>query len=371
MADFAKFGNDLYTGKRSIPVVPRRKIWYIISIVLAIISLLGLGVRGLSPSIEFRGGSEFMVLGTTAPEESIARETVAAQGGTEPPRVSVVGEDSVRIQTERLSNEETLNIRHALADAYDVGIDDVTSSYVGPTWGADVTTKAIQALVIFLGLVALIMTLYFRTWTMAVAGLIALLQDLVLTVGVYTLVGFEVSPATVIGFLTILGYSLYDTVVVFDKVRENAAGFQQQSTRTYAELANLAVNQTVVRSVNTAVVALLPIGSILFIGSFVLGAGTLRDISLALFVGTILGTFSSVFIATPIEVDLHNRKAATAAHTKRVEELRESGTDMESVVLVEGEEGDLSTASAVVPGGHRGVAAQPRRKRGKSKNRRR
>src|SRR5690625_917110 len=204
---------------------------------------------------------------------------------------------------------------------------------------------------------------------MAVAGLVALLQDLVLTVGVYALVGFEVSPATVIGFLTILGYSLYDTVVVFDKVRENAAGFLQQSTQTYGELANLAVNQTVVRSINTAVVALLPIGSILFIGSFVLGAGTLRDISLALFVGTILGTFSSVFIATPIEVDLHNRKAATKAHTERVQELRESGTDTDQVVLVEGRDDD-DHGSLVVPGGHRGVAAQPRRKRKKPKKRR-
>jgi len=370
MADFAKFGNDLYTGKRSIPVVPRRKIWYILSITLAVISLIGLGVRGLSPSIEFRGGSEFMVLGTVNPEESIASDTVREQGGTEPPRVSIVGEDSVRIQTERLSNEETLQIRHALADAYEVDINAVTSSYVGPTWGADVTGKAIKALVIFLGLVALIMTLYFRTWTMAVAGLVALLQDLVLTAGVYALVGFEVSPATVIGFLTILGYSLYDTVVVFDKVRENATGFLQQSTQTYGELANLAVNQTVVRSINTAVVALLPIGSILFIGSFVLGAGTLRDISLALFVGTILGTFSSVFIATPIEVDLHNRKPATRAHTQRLDDLRASGTDTEQVVLVEGADGDLDTASLVVPGAHRGAASQPRRKRNKSKKRR-
>src|SRR5690625_2018101 len=156
---------------------------------------------------------------------------------------------------------------------------------------------------------------------MAGTDIVALLPDLVLPAGFYALVGFEVSPATVIGLLTILGYSLYDTVVVFDKVRENATGFLQQSTQTYGELANLAVNQTVVRSINTAVVALLPIGSILFIGSFVLGAGTLRDISLALFVGTILGTFSSVFIATPIEVDLHNRKPATRAHTQRLDEI--------------------------------------------------
>jgi len=370
MVDFAKFGNDLYTGKRSIPVVPKRKIWYILSISLALISLIGLGVRGLSPSIEFRGGSEFMVLGVEDPQESIATDTVMSEGGTEPPRVSIVGDDSVRIQTERLSNEETLQIRHALADAYSVDIEAVTSSFVGPTWGADVTGKAIKALVIFLALVAVIMTLYFRTWTMAVAGLLALLQDLVLTVGVYALIGFEVSPATVIGFLTILGYSLYDTVVVFDKVRENAQGFLQQSTQTYGELANLAVNQTVVRSINTAVVALLPIGSILFIGSFVLGAGTLRDISLALFVGTILGTFSSVFIATPIEVDLHNRKPATKAHTQRIEELRASGADAEQVVVVESQEGSDDHASLVVPGSHRGNAAQPRRKRNKPKNRR-
>lgn len=371
MADFAKFGNDLYTGERSIRFVGRRKVWYTISITLAILSLVALGVRGLSPSIEFRGGSEFMVSGTANAEESIATDVVQTHGGVEPPRVSVIGEDAVRVQTERLSNEETTNIRETLAEEYEVEPSSVTSSYVGPSWGADVTGKAIQALVIFLALVALIMTIYFRTWTMAVAGLVALLQDLVLTVGVYSAVGFEVSPATVIGFLTILGYSLYDTVVVFDKVRENAAGYLQQTTSTYSELANLAVNQTVVRSINTGVVALLPISAILFIGSFVLGAGTLRDISLALFVGTILGTFSSVFIATPLEVDLHSRRSANRNHTQRVLDFRSASSTTNEAVIVEGEDGDLSAAQVVVPGGHLGTGAQPRRKRGKSKNRRR
>lgn len=366
MADFAQFGNDLYTGRRSVPIVPKRRFWYIFSLSLIVISLLALGVRGLNPSIEFRGGSEFIVSGVASTAEAPAIAVVKDGGGTEPPRISVLGNNAVRVQTERLTNDQTSQIREGLAEAYDVPLTSVASSFVGPSWGADVTGKAVQALIIFLALVAVVMTLYFRTWTMAAASLLALLQDIILTVGLYAIVGFEVSPATVIGFLTILGYSLYDTVVVFDKVRENTENFRSQTRRTYGELANLAVNQTLVRSINTSVVALLPIGSILFIGAFILGAGTLRDIALVLFVGVLLGTFSSVFIATPLEVDFYNRRASTAAHTKRVldrraerEAARQAGGDDA------GDEADSDEefgSLLATPGVHRGVAAQPRRK---------
>ena len=200
---------------------------------------------------------------------------------------------------------------------------DVTVSFVGPSWGQTVSSKALQGLIVFLLLVAAFIAIYFRNWKVAVAAIVALLHDLVITVGIYALVGFEVTPASVIGFLTILGYSLYDTVVVFDKVRENTAHITAQTKRTYSDAANLAVNQTLVRSINTSVVALLPVGSILFIGAFLLGAGTLKDLSLALFVGIATGTYSSVFIATPLLADLREREPEMRALHRRVTSRRQ------------------------------------------------
>ena len=184
----------------------------------------------------------------------------------------------------------------------------VTSSFIGANWGADVTSKAINGLIVFLLLVSIFMAIYFRTFKMSVAALAALAHDVVITVGIYALTGFEVTPAAVIGFLTILGYSLYDTVVVFDKVRENTLDVEFSDTKTFASQVNLAVNQTLVRSVNTSVVAVLPIGAILFIGAALLGVGTLRDIALSLFIGMIVGTYSSIFIAAPVYVHLRERE---------------------------------------------------------------
>ena len=211
-----------------------------------------------------------------------------------------------------------MRLANALAVAYGVDPADVGSSYVGPRGGADVTSKALRGLFTFLVLVSLVLTVYFRDWRMAMAGLIALVHDVLITVGVYATVGWEVTPATVIGFLTILGFSLYDTVVVFDKVRENVDGALKQKRYTYGELANLALNQTLVRSINTSVVAVLPVAAILFIGSFLLGAGTLRDIALALFVGILVGTYSSVFLATPLLVWMRERDSEVAAHNASV-----------------------------------------------------
>jgi preprotein translocase subunit SecF len=233
-------------------------------------------------------------------------------------KVAQVGADSVRVQTDKLSDTQTDQVRDKLAEAYGVPVEEVTASYVGPSWGQTVSQKALQGLIVFLLLVAAVISVYFRNWKAAVAAIVALLHDLIITVGIYALVGFEVTPASVIGFLTILGYSLYDTVVVFDKVRENTAHLTTQTRRTYSEAANLAVNQTLVRSINTSVVALLPVGSILFIGAFLLGAGTLKDLSLALFVGIATGTYSSVFIATPLLADLREREPEMIALRKRV-----------------------------------------------------
>ena len=357
----SQWGNDLYTGKRSYDIVGNRRRFFLAAGIIVLLSVLLLLVRGLNPGIEFRGGSEFTVPGVSTTEQQPAIDAVAAVSESEEARVSVVGENTIRVQTERLESDEQIDeVSEALAAAYDVDPEEVSSFFVGPSWGQDVTGKALRGLVIFLGLVALVMTVYFRDWRMAAASLVALLHDVVLTVGLYALVGWEVTPATVIGFLTILGYSLYDTVVVFDKVRENVEGVKDQSRYTYGELANLAVNQTLVRSINTSVVAVLPVAAILFIGAFLLGAGTLRDIALALFIGMIVGTLSSVFLATPFLVWLKQRDTSIEAHAQRVRESR---------LVAAGPGADPSVAAVPVkvgaphPGTHLGTAAQPRGKR--------
>lgn len=356
----SQWGNALYTGDKVYPIVQRRKLWLTVSFGLIAVAFLILGVKGINPSIDFRGGTEYTVSGTSTPEASIAVDVVAQERPEETPRVTNVGANGVRVQLGEIPQEDVLPLGEKLADAYGVAPENVTSTFIGPTWGQDVSAKAIQGLVIFLLLVSLVIGLYFRAWRMAVAAIVALLHDLIFTVGIYALVGFEVSPASVIGFLTILGYSLYDTVVVFDKVRENTEHLETQSRYTYEELANLAVNQTLVRSINTSVVALLPVASILFIGSFLLGAGTLKDIALALFVGMAVGTFSSVFVATPLEVLLRRNEDKIAKHTAKVLAARESG---EAPVTVD--EKGIVRVGALVPGGHKGTAAQPKRKRRK------
>lgn len=305
MASFSQFGNDLYTGKRSFNFVGRRRIWFTIALVGVILSIVVPFLRGgFQFGIEFRGGSEFTVEkpqtqvdGTI--DQSLAVTAVRSVVPRATPRVSIVSNvnsgQSVRVQTDTVTNDESTQIRKALATAYNS--PTVNVSLIGATWGADITRQALTALIVFILLAAIVMALYFRTWKMSVAALVALFHDLIITAGVYGILGFEVTPAAVIGFLTILGYSLYDTVVVFDKIRENT---NEGTSRTFAESVNLAVNQTLVRSINTSVVALLPVGSILFIGAFVLGAGTLRDISLALFIGILAGTYSTIFIAAPL-----------------------------------------------------------------------
>lgn len=361
-AGFAQWGNDLYTGRRSYDIVGKRRRWYAVSAVLLILSVVLLITPGLNPGIEFRGGSEFTVSEVADVDQDLATRTVQEVAPQETPRVTTVGGASLRIQTARLEQEQVQQVTDALASAFDVPRDQVTSTYIGPQWGRDVSQKALTGLAFFLVFVAAVMTLYFRNWRMAVAALVALAHDLVITVGLYSGVGWEVTPATVIGFLTILGYSLYDTVVVFDKVRENTADTLEQSRFTYAEKANLAVNQTLVRSINTSVVALLPVASILVIGAFVLGAGTLRDIALALFVGMVVGTFSSIFIATPFEVSLREREPAVRAHTERVLAQRSGAGATETA---EGEPvaaGVQRATAALRPGSHQGQAAQPRRK---------
>ncbi len=340
MAGLTQFGNDLYTGVKSIDFIKRRRLWYlisglavIVSVVLPTLVLPSVG-RGFQFGIEFTGGSEFTVSGSSRyADDELAKQAVqSVTGPSVEPLIARVGQTGVRIQTSQLdpTGGATTNsdrVAEALATAYGVpypGDDErgVSSSFIGPTWGADISGSAIRGLVIFLVLVAVVMAVYFRTWKMSVAGLIALFHDLIITAGVYGIIGFEITPAAVIGFLTILGYSLYDTVVVFDKIRENTSSMGEHPSRTFSETVNLAVNQTLVRSINTSIVGLLPIASILFIGTTLLGAGTLRDISLALFIGIIVGTYSTVFIAAPLYVDLRSTEPRVKALDRRALEAR-------------------------------------------------
>lgn len=324
MSRLTTFGNALYTGERSFDFVGNRVRWYVIGASIVVLAIVLTILRGgFTFGIEFRGGSEFRISAPASLSEQTAIDTVTSVAGvTSNPRVSIVGGDSVRVQTEQLTDQQTTELRGDLADAYAVDVEAVTASFIGATWGQDITRQALIGLFVFLVLVSLVMALYFRTWKMSIAALTALAHDLILTAGVYGVLGYEITPAAVIGLLTILGYSLYDTVVVFDKVRENTSQDGEESRRTFAESVNLAVNQTLVRSINTSVVAVLPVGSILFIGSVLLGAGTLRDIALALFIGMIAGTYSSIFIAAPLYVHLRENEPENKKQGRRVREAR-------------------------------------------------
>jgi len=315
MSRVGTVGARLYRGEVSYDFIGHRKLWYVVSLVLIAVSVVSLLVRGLTLGIEFRGGAEFRVAAPSASEESV-RNTVSDVVGGEIV-VQRVGNSTIRAQTETLTSDELEEVQTALAERFDVSSDEVSTQFIGPSWGEDISRKALRALVFFLIGIVIFLSLYFE-WKMALAAMIALLHDLLITAGLYSLVGFEVTPATVIGFLTILGYSLYDTVVVFDKVRENTAGLSGGSRMTYSGAVNLAVNQTLVRSINTSIIALLPIGAILFAGVVLLGAGPLKDLALALFIGVAVGAYSSVFIAPAVLAGFKEREPAMQALAKRV-----------------------------------------------------
>ncbi len=307
MSRMSRWGHDLYDGTVSINFVGRRKLWYAISAVIVAIAVYGVTVQKLNWGIEFEGGVEYRVAmaegQTTDDKANEIREVVEGSGieNASSPVANTSGDSTIRVQTEELTADEAAEVSEAIQGVD--GVTDISQDVIGPSWGEQVADRAVLGLVVFLVLVILLIWGYFRQWKMSVAAIVALAHDVVITVGVYALSGFEVTPATVTGVLTILGFSLYDTVVVFDKVRENTANLTK-SHQTYAEAANLAVNQTLVRSINTSVVALLPVGALLYIGAFTLGSGALKDLSLSLFVGMAAGAYSSIFIATPLLVQL-------------------------------------------------------------------
>jgi preprotein translocase subunit SecF len=321
MGKFSRLGNELYEGRTSVDFVGRKWLWYAISGVILAASLSGLLIKGLNLGIEFEGGVEYTVtVGSTNATQSTADEIRDAVAGTGVPEASsptvTTASKSILVTTETMSTENAEKVSAAIAEAAKVKADDISSQEVGASWGRDVAKRAINGLVVFLILVVLFIWGYFREWKMSVAGFVALVHDIAITIGIYALSGFEVTPATVTGVLTILGFSLYDTVVVFDKVRENTKDLGR-GRRTYAELANLAVNQTLVRSINTSIVALLPVGALLYVGVFTLGSGALKDLALALFVGMAVGAYSSIFIATPLLVQLKSREKEVSQQDAR------------------------------------------------------
>lgn len=322
MMSFNQWGNALYSGDKSYNIVGSRRLFVRAAVIVIALMALLIALLGLNRSIEFTGGSQFTVTGTATPQEQLAHDVLAKSGVTEDVRATSLGNDGMRVQSGTLETSAAREVRQALADAYAVDVESVQYESIGPSWGKDVTYQAALSLVIFMILVSLLMTIYFRSWTMSLSAIVALMHDVFMTVGMFAILRAEVSPATVIGFLTILGYSLYDTVVVFDKVRELTEGVWEQREYTFAERVNMAVNQTMVRSINTSIVALLPVGAILFIGLYLLGAGTLIDISLALFIGMIVGTYSSIFIASTVLVSLESRRQRTIEHTRTVEGVR-------------------------------------------------
>jgi len=347
MSKLTGLGGRLYSGETSINVIGKKQRWYAFSGLLILVSIVALSTQGLHLGIEFKGGASYTVtksgISITGAEEAVKTAGIPGE-----PIIQTVGSNKVTVQTGSLTNAESSALQDALSKNYGVSVNSIDTQIIGPSWGKEITRKALYGLIGFIVVVLLYLAMAFEP-KMAISAIIAVIHDVFITVGIYALVGFDVTPATVIGFLTILGYSLYDTVVVFDKIRENTRSITATGKSTFSNAANLGVNQTLVRSFNTSLIALLPVGSILFVGAGLLGAGTLKDLSLALFIGLATGTYSSIFIAPPILATLREREPAMKALAKRVAS-RSGNAAVESGVVA-----DSNIA--------RGPRNQPKRKR--------
>ncbi|HET6481494.1 MAG TPA: protein translocase subunit SecF [Actinoplanes sp.] len=319
----------LYAGEANVNIIGRRKIWFAVAAALVLLSIGSFAINKFHLGIEFAGGTSFSVPAKVGDKEltqgevsdAVERAIQSVDPGAEVGAAQKVGRagqgESYNVRASALSAQQAEDAKTALVEDLGVNAADVSDDQVSAAWGGQVTRQALLGLVIFLVLVMVYLIVRFE-WRMAVAAVASLVLDLIITAGVYSVVGFEVTPSTVIGFLTILGYSLYDVVVVFDKVQENTRGITAGSTRTYSEAANLAVNQTLMRSLNTGLVALLPVGGLLFIGAGLLGAGTLKDLGLVLFVGMGFGVIASIMFAAPVLTFLKDREPKIKAHTARV-----------------------------------------------------
>ena len=353
MSSIKGLGGRLYSGETSINIVGNAKRWYIVSALFTLLSIGALTLQGLHLGIEFKGGSAYTFTSTTATVEQ-ARSAVEGAGISSELIVQKVGDTKIRVQTGSLTNAQSDAVESVIVSTFGVSAESIDTQIIGPSWGKEITKKALYGLVAFLIVIMLFLAMTFEP-KMAIAAIVAVVHDVFITVGIYALVGFDVTPATVIGFLTILGYSLYDTVVVFDKVRENTRSITSTSKQTYTQATNFAVNQTLVRSINTSIIALIPVGSILFVGAGLLGAGTLKDLSLALFIGMIVGAYSSIFIAPPVLAQLREKEPAMIALAKRV---NARGTAAVNSVAAAGSAQVSSTTMA----DRRGPRNQPKRK---------
>ncbi|MET8473816.1 protein translocase subunit SecF [Streptomyces sp. NPDC006422] len=369
MSKLGNLGAKLYRGEVGYDFIGKRKIWYGVSILITITAIVGLAVRGLNMGIEFEGGAIF-----TTPKTSVSAqkaEEYAADASGHPAVVQELGSGGLRIQVAGVDTAKSDQIKAELSKDMDIKADDINADLVGPSWGASIANKAWQGLAIFMVLVVIYLAIAFE-WRMALAALVALIHDITITVGIYALVGFEVTQGTVIGLLTILGYSLYDTVVVFDSLKEQTKGLEKQTRWTYSEVANRSINSTLVRSINTTVVALLPVAGLLFIGGGFLGAGMLNDISLSLFVGLAAGAYSSIFIATPLVADLKERDPKMKTLKKRVLAKRAAAAAKGDTAVVGHQadgtvDTDAEPQDAAAAGAGSGPRNQPVRNRGRGR----
>ncbi|MGX9791215.1 protein translocase subunit SecF [Mycobacterium sp. MMS18-G62] len=333
----------LYTGTGAFEVVGKRKLWFTISGLIVAIAIASIVLRGFTFGIDFEGGTKVSMpvagqSGTVGVQQ--VEDVFSKTLGKSPESVVVVGSGgsaTVQIRSETLTNQETEKLRTALFDEFKPKGSDgqpskqaISDSAVSETWGGQITKKALIALVVFLVLAGLYIMVRYERY-MSISALLCLAFDLITTAGVYSLVGFEVTPATVIGLLTILGFSLYDTVIVFDKVEENTHGFEHTTRRTFAEQANLAVNQTFMRSINTSLISVLPIAALMVVAVWLLGVGTLKDLALVQLVGVVVGTYSSIFFATPLLVTMRERTELVRNHTRRVVNRRKPAKASETV----------------------------------------
>ncbi|MFI0720233.1 protein translocase subunit SecF [Streptomyces sp. NPDC021224] len=336
MSKLGTLGHRLHRGEVSYDFVGKRKLWYGVSILITVVAIVGLVVNGLKLGIEFKGGAVF-----TTPKvpysTSQVHDMISGDTAGHPATIQKLGNGGLRIQVSDISTQTSKEVQQKIAGDLKLAPTKIDAEIVGPSWGKEISKKALQGLVIFLVLVVIYLAIAFE-WRMAIAALVALLHDLTITTGVYAIVGFEVTPGTVIGLLTILGYSLYDTVVVFDGLKEATKDITKQNQKTYSELANRSLNGTLVRSINTTVVALLPVAALLFIGGGLLGAGVLNDIALALFVGLTAGAYSSIFIATPIVAELKEQEPQMKSLRKRVLAKRKADAAKAKEAAARGEE---------------------------------
>ena len=304
--------SDILHENTSYDFVGPTKRWFAISAVVIIAGIAALGFRGLNLGIDFKGGTAWEVKGQGTKVTSNGARDAATGAGLVEPGVQILGGDTLRVESRRAPIEEQEKVRAALADYAHAPVSEVSINDVGPTWGDEVSHKAVRALVFFFIAIAVYLSLRFE-YKMAIAAIVAVVHDILITVGAYAVSGFTVTPATVIAFLTILGFSLYDTVVVFDKVEENVAGIGATGRETYSAVVNRSMNEVLMRSLNTTFVAVLPVFSLLVVGAYILGAVTIKDFSLALFIGLLTGAYSSIFIATPMLAIMKEREPRFAA----------------------------------------------------------